>query len=189
MPTITMLDFIDRQRDPNQGLTHWEISDEELLQRVRDNWDKQRPGYRDGVILVPIPSEGIKAAIRILQPGDPLVGAYVARREGETPRKTFRYEAPGSIAEAKSQPVSTDVVLYHRDVLAEDSTFIEDEWGIVTVLGKLCGPDEEEPMHPETLMANHFHDDGGSQTGMSPEEFEDALRKSYWYWRDKAFLG
>ena len=188
-PTISMLRFMDRQRDPNQGLTHWEISDAELIQRIQDNWDNRRPGYREGVVLVPISSEGIKAGIRILQPGDPLTGSYNPRREGETPRKTLRYMTPGSIADAKITPVSTDVVLYHQDVLAEDDTFIDEEWGIVTVLGKLCGADQEEPMDPTTLMANHFHDDGGSQTGMTPEEFEKALRASYWHWRDKAILG
>ncbi len=44
-------------------------------------------------------------------------------------------------------------------------------------------------MDPNTMMANHFHDDGGTQTGMSSEEFVRALRKSYFFWRDKALIG
>jgi hypothetical protein len=39
-----------------------------------------------------------------------------------------------------------------------------------------------------TLIANHFELDGGTATGMSPEEFEWALRESVLFWKDKALL-
>jgi len=188
-PSIAMSPFVDRQRDPNSGLTHWEITDEELLKRVQENFDLQRPGYRDGVVLVPVSPDGFKAGIRVLQEGDKLRGSYKARRDGETPRMSVWYECPTPISEAKVTPRSVDVVLYHRDVLAEDETYVETEWNVICVLGKFCSAEDEEPMIPQTLMANHFGDDGGSATGMSPEAFEAALKASYYYWRDKVMLG
>jgi hypothetical protein len=33
------------------------------------------------------------------------------------------------------------------------------------------GSSEPDPMPPETLMANHFHESGGTATGMSDSEF------------------
>jgi hypothetical protein len=93
------------------------------------------------------------------------------------------------VAEAKTEPLSVDVVLYHRDTLAEGGDLVSQEWSVIAVLGKFCLEGVEEPMTPETLMANHFKDDGGTATGMTHEEFQEALRRSYFYWRDKAFLG
>lgn len=189
MPTFGINSFADRNRQKSSGLTHWEFSDEELLKRVSDNWERRRPGYRDGVVLVPVPPEGFKAATRTLQEGDVLQGVYKARRAGETPRKTVGYKSPIPVEEAKVTPQSVDIVLYHRDTLAEADEFITADWDVITVLGKFCPSEEDEPMPPDTLMANHFLDDGGTSTEMTPAKFEAALRRSYFYWRDKALLG
>lgn len=179
--------FLDRQRDPNCRFTHWTIPDEEVLSRLNAQWDQQKPGYRPDVILVSITPDGFFCPVRELEPGDILRGTYEARREGEKPRKTLFYDCPTSPAEAKSPAVSVDVVLYSKAALAEDGQNIEGDWSIVAVN---ANPTEEEaPMDPNTMMANHFHDDGGTQTGMSAEEFEEALRKSYFHWRGKALIG
>ncbi len=188
-PVIGINDFLARQRDPNCGLTHWEFPDEEILRLTREGWNKRRPGYRAGVVLVPVPTKGFKAGVRILQEGDELQGSYKARRAGETPRKTLAYVSPVPVAEAKTEPLSVDVALYHKNVLAEGGEIVSPEWSIIAVLGKFCPEAVEEPMTPETLMANHFQDSGGTATGMTSEEFQEALRRSYFYWRDKAFLG
>lgn len=186
-PTVSFNKFLDRQRDPTSPLTTWTIPDYELLARIATNWDSQRPGYRDGVILVPIDPTGFLGAIRVLMDGDKLVGVYQprCRERGELPRKHFYFDGKGLVF-PKSTPVSVDVVLYHKDVLAESDEVIDTDWSVITILGKLCGPEMEEPMPPETLMANHFQDSGGTATGMTPEQFQEALRKSYFYWRDKA---
>jgi hypothetical protein len=189
MTLLGLNKFLDRQRDPNGGLTHWEFSDEELLRRIEAGWEKRRPGYREGVVLVPVPAKGFRAGLRVLQEGDELKGSYKARQAGETPRKALAYVSPVPVAEAKTEPLSVDVVLYHRDVLAEGGDIVTTEWSAIAVLGKFCPEGVEEPMTPDTLMANHFQDSGGTATGMSPEEFQEALRRSYFYWRDKAFLG
>jgi len=158
------------------------MSDEELLAMILENWRDRRQGYRSGVVLVPVPPEGFFSATRVLNKGDRLVGEYKTRRKGEVPRKTLYVQSD----EGKTTPVSVDVVLYRKEVLAEGGEKCPTDWSVITILGKLCGSEKEEPMDPNTLMANHFQDSGGTATGMSPQEFEEALRKSYFYWRNKA---
>lgn len=81
-----------------------------------------------------------------------------------------------------------DAVLYHKDTLAEgnENSDLSADYEVVTFLPR--GTEEEQPLAPETLMANHFLDSGGTATGMSPEEFEQALKKSYAYWRNRMLI-
>jgi hypothetical protein len=48
--------------------------------------------------------------------------------------------------------------------------------------------DEPEPMHPNTLMANHFHASGGTNTMMGDALFMAKLSASFNYWKDKAMV-
>lgn len=81
--------------------------------------------------------------------------------------------------------------LYASSVLAEDGDnelpAEPGNWEIVSFKPRLCV--ESEPIRPEILMANHFHDEGGTQTGMTDSEFVAALRVSRSYWNDKITLG
>lgn len=142
------------------------------------------PGYRDGVILVPLQLEGTGVSIKhrtiTLKPDDVLDAAYVARVEGETPRKrVLMNKCLEDLEDAKY----VFVVLYRQDVLAEDGTIIGAEWGVVTHLTSQTA--EPEPMHPDTLIANHYTLDGGTSTKMNPSEFESKLGVSIEFWRDK----
>ncbi len=86
--------------------------------------------------------------------------------------------------EGKSLARRVDVVLYRHDVLAENNEQSSDaEWEIVSVNG--LPTEDEAPMSPGTLMANHFQISGGTATHMTSEQFEAALRRSFLYWRDK----
>ena len=60
------------------------------------------------------------------------------------------------------------------------------EWEIIAVNAHITN--EEVPIQPNTLIANHFQLDGGTATGMSAVEFEEALRKSVLFWKDKAMV-
>lgn len=160
---------------------------EGLIKRVLDAWDKRTPGYTDGVILVAVDPYDDRDyplftdPVTTLQDGDTFTGVYTSRYKGETPRKKLTIDSQGrDLTYAKF----VRVVLYSREKLAEkDEDRTGCDWDIITILGSQT--DEETPMPPETLMANHFGDSGGSNTNMSPEAFQEALRKSYWYWRDK----
>ena len=155
---------------------------ENLLIEIKANLHQAKPGYREGVIIVPISPAPFRAAIRTLQAGDVLTGNYVSRQQGEEPRKTVK------VASLEADPVvAVDAVLYSRDTLAEggENSDLSADYEVVTILVKIS---EDQPMPPETLMANHFLADGGTQTNMTAEEFESALRKSFNFWKNKALV-
>lgn len=163
--------------------THWTLSDDNLLERVRESWHLAQTGYRDGVVVVPVHPSGFFSPVVFLQPGDQFVGSYKSRQPGETPRKSTAVLRPNA---AKSAAVGVNVICYHRDVLAEDNEQFDAEWAIVSVNARITH--ENEPMTVGTLLANHFKADGGTDTKMTPAQFETALRTSYNYWKDKGKL-
>jgi hypothetical protein len=157
-------------------------SEEDLLARVREGFDNSKPGYRDGVILVPIRPEGCESGTVKLHEGITMHAEFTARREGEEPRLQITAEGE------KSPSVAVDVILYASTVLAEDGDNelpAEDgNWEVVSINGRPTV--DEEPIQPQVLIANHFQLDGGTATGMSASKFEEALKESVLYWKDKA---
>lgn len=203
---IGINDFVRRQTSESE-FTHFEGSWDRVVALVEENFDKAKPGYRDGVCLVPVPAEGFYCGVVELQEGDKLVGTYKSRRPGEEPRKELRVlrprsfwpgpamiehghdpkERPPKRGSGKSPCLYVDVVLYSRETLQEgDEECTGCDWDIVSVNGRMT--EEEAPIHPNTLIANHFKLDGGTATGMSPEQFETALRESVLYWKNKAMI-
>ena len=135
--------------------------------------------------LVPLSGEGFYTGVVKLQPGDALVGAYKARRPGETPRKSVFAVNDGS--RSKVQASHVDIVLYRADVLAEDNDRSTDaDWEIISINAR--DTEAEQPISPGALIANHLQLDGGTATGMSAEEFVEKLRESVEYWGDRALL-
>jgi hypothetical protein len=187
-PTIGINDFVRRQTAESE-FTHFEATFEVVANLAREFFNEAKPGYKDGVCLVPVPPEGFYTGVVELTEGDVLVGKYRARRPGEEPRKAVHAAREGAWAEgrSKSPAVAVDVVLYRKDVLAENGENTTDcDWEIVSINGRITV--EDQPSHPDTLIANHFGLSGGTLTGMSPEEFEAALRESVLYWKNKAML-
>jgi len=220
IPTVTLTigasGFVRRQTMGSE-FTHFD-DDSKSLNSGEEEWDKvvqlaikhfhsAKPGYRDGVCLVPVPGEHFHTGVVTLKEGDELRGRYEARRKGEEPRKTQRvhrtarlYPGPGAIERGedpnnwrpnpdagKQQCVAVDIVLYSRSVLeGEGEETTGADYDIVAVNGRIT--EAEQPIHPDTLIANHFGLDGGTPTNMTPEQFEAALRESILYWKDKAML-
>jgi len=155
----------------------------EIVAEVTANFHLAKPGYRDGVLLVPVEPSRFLGQIVVLREGELLIGSYRKRAAGELPRKDVR-----SAELRRTEPVAVDIVLYHRDVLAEggENSDMSADYEIIKVITKVIT--EDQPMPPETLMANNFLDSGGTATHMSDSEFVAALRKSYFFWRDKATL-
>ena len=80
-----------------------------------------------------------------------------------------------------------EIVLYHKDVLAEDNERSTDaDWEIVSINASPVKGDM--PIAPGVLMANHFHWSGGTVTNMSDEEFVKQLKISAEWWIDKCLL-
>lgn len=181
MPTIHINSFVRRQT-AESPFSHWTFGDDELLKRVHAGFAKRQPGYRPDVYCVPIDPEGVFSAVKLLQPGDKLIGGFSSRREGEEPRK-HTYAANG----AKSPAVKVDVVIYSHAALVEDDDAETDaDFEIISVNASPTANDM--PIHPMTLLANHFGADGGTATGMTAEQLETQLRESYAYWANKAMV-
>ena len=164
----------DRNADISQGY---------VLQKVIDNFHRAVKGYRDGVLLVPINPSKFTCPVVQLKGGEYLFGKFESRIPTEDPRKKI------SVLGGTPLPaLSVDVVLYSTKVLAEDGEDYDHsaDYEVVTILAKPCIG--EQPMPPETLMANHFKISGGTATNMNPEEFEKALKESFLFWKDKALL-
>ena len=183
MTQIAVSPFVRRQTS-NSRFSHYEGTWEKLLDLVTYHFRMKhtKPGYRDGVVLVEVPPEGFKSGVAVLKPGDKLTGTYEARQEGEDPRKSTCV-----VGGEKMPAVSVEVVLYRHDVLVETGEHsCNADWEIISVN---ANPVEGEmPINPGTLMANHFQISGGTATGMSDSEFVAALRDSFLWWRDKAFV-
>jgi hypothetical protein len=180
--------FVKRQT-PDSSFTHFEGEEEQFLKRVEANYQAGNfeQGYREGVILVVLTgddTDGFQTPLKTLAEGDELVGAFKVRREGETPRITVN--AKPKFLQNRKQPCErVEIVCYSHDVLAEDKENETDKpWEIISING--CPTNEPVPINPDVLMHNHFGSDGGTQTNMTPEQFEEAMRESFNYWKDKA---
>jgi len=216
-PTIGVNPFVLRQTAESE-FTHFDDGSPDVTEAqswakivalVEAHFAEAGGSYHQGggVILVPVPPEHFHTGVTRLKEGDKLVGAYEARRAGEEPRKTLRvhrepriYPDPGAIERGadpngwspnpeagKRRCVAVDIVLYKRETLEKNGEECTGaDWDIISVNGRIT--EEPQPIHPDTLIANHFELDGGTATEMSPEKFESALRESVLYWKDKAML-
>lgn len=184
---IHIAKFVRRQTQDSQ-YTHWILSDEDLLERIEAAFDRSKPGYREGVLLVPIDPQGFYTSIVTLAEGDKLAGTFKRRVAKEDPRKSVvRDRGDTPLAELKQPAAKVDIILYRDDVLAEDKDDTGHEWNIISV--NAYPTEEEAPIHPDVLIANHFHLSGGTKTNLTPEDFESKLRVSVLYWKDKAMVG
>jgi hypothetical protein len=181
MPTVAVSRFVRRQT-PESRFGHFAGPWSRVVDLVIENFDRARQGYRDGVILVPVPPEGFFTSVVTLRDGDHLAGTYEPRMPGEEPRKSTVVVGRG-----KSPAVGCEIVLYRADVLAEnDERSADAEWEIISVnANPVEGP---VPMDPGTLMANHFQISGGTATNMDDAAFVATLRESFLWWRDKAYV-
>ena len=177
--------FVQRQTRDSR-FSYFDGTDDELLVRIQQAWESAKPGYREGVILIPVEPTGFFSSVVKLQEGDTLSGSFEARREGEKPRKTL--VANGR---PKLPARHVDVVLYNTLVLAEeeDNELPEgiNSWEVISIN---ASPElHEPPINPNVLMHNHFGSSGGTKTYLNDEDFVAMLRHSFAYWSDKALAG
>ena len=191
MPRSIHINSTARRQTPESGHSHFEGTDEQLLRAIEINMDTAKTGYRDGVLLVSVPPHGFKAGVVRLKEGDKLVGAYTPRLKGEGPRKHLYVKrvqsyVPRRMIE-KESAVAVEIVLYRNDVLDETNEAESDcDWEVISINARAFK--EELPIHPMTLIANHFQLEGGTATNKTPEEFEVALKKSVLAWQGLAML-
>jgi hypothetical protein len=179
MPTIHFSTFARKRHVASSQYSHFDISEQEVLERVMNSHDRWIQGYRSGVILVPIDPQGFWSSTAVLNERDTIHGDYRPRKEGEEPRKsTWIYGD-------KVPALAVDVVLYSHDVLQEgDEAESLADYEIISINAHPTN-ENNVPMRPGTLMANHFTLSGGTATNMSPEAFVASLKRSVMYWKDK----
>ena len=174
--------FASRQT-PESRFSHFEGTEQELLELVFENFHQSKEGYRDGVRLVTVSPDCFKSGVVQLNKGDVLQGTFEARKEGEVPRKvvttTGRQKLPARYVE---------IILYRRDVLEEDPNYTAAaDWEIISI--NASPTNKAVPIPPSALIANHFKMSGGTNTKYTAFEFEEALRESVMFWYDKAMCG
>ena len=179
MPIIAVSQFVRRQT-PESEFSYYDGNWEDLATMATTYFAQAHPGYRDGVCLIPVPPNNFYTSITQLNEGDEFEGVYLPRQAGETPRKRI-WKKNGQ----KMPAQSCELVLYRHDVLAENhEQSCDTDWEIISIN---ASPQTEGgvPLTVGTLLANHFQDSGGTATHLNPEELVDALRVSYFYWKDK----
>lgn len=169
MTTIKTNPFTHRQT-PDSSFGHFNGSWEELEALVLSHFDKAKPGYRDGVVLVPVPPEGFMSSILKVSGDTSLWASFGPRRKGEAPFIQVVAKGTGS----KVPATHVDIVLYRHDVLVENSEHSCDaDWEIVSVNCRVT--EEETPMDPVTMARNFLHLEGGTKGDFSAEDFAKSI--------------
>jgi hypothetical protein len=183
---ISTNNFVYRQHSTSR-FSHFDGTPEEVIELVKENWDSQEPGYRDGVVLVSVPVDRFYSGVVELEEGQPLFGSFVPRKKDEDPEKVI---VTGSRDKLKAGHVQ--VVVYKTSVLAEDDDNClpnddPDNWEIVSI--NASPTDGPLPITPSALMRNHFGGAGGTATNMTSEEFVSTLKEAWECWKSKAMCG
>ncbi len=168
--TIGINKFVLRQTAGSK-YSHYVGSWEELRALTEKHFAEAKPGYRDGVLLVPVPSDGFFSGVVELTPDTPLKAVFEARKKGEAP-----YVQVEALGGAKLPAKVVDVVLYRRDVLladGADKVSTEAEWEVISLNARPTeGP---EPLTPMAMARNLLELPGGTKATYSAEEFARAI--------------
>ncbi len=171
---IGVSNFVKRQTK-NSSHGYFDGSWEELVKLVSDNFNKHIPGYRQGVVLVPLPPEGFYTAMCKIDENSMLETTFESRQDGEEPvLKTV-------VVNGKKSPAKfVNIVLYSHEVLMEtNEQSTDDEWEIISINASLV---ENEPMNPITMARNMLQKKGGTKGEYTGLQFAEAL----WFWREYA---
>jgi hypothetical protein len=166
-----------RRQTKDSPYSYWTGSDEELLKRVRSAKASDiKPGYKDGVIIVPVDPDGFYSGVVELTGDSVITGHFGARRENEEP--VLEVRATGHKVPAKF----VEVILYSKEAL-DGEVGSGADWDIISINGRAT--EEEEPMHPVAMARNQLRRVGGS-----PAEYtSDQWAKAVWYWAKRAMHG
>ena len=177
MQDLDINDFVKRQTR-NSRFSYYDGTWEALIKLVEKHFDKQKQGYRKGVILIPVPSKDFYTSICKVDKDSIFETKFEARREGEEPIKTT------ILKNGKKTPAKfVNIVLYRHDVLLENNENSTDaDWEIISINASLL---ENEPMHPMTMARNMLHKEGGTQAKYTGQQFAEAL----WFWKDYVLYG
>ena len=207
MQKVAVNSFVRRQTADSK-FSHFGGSEHELVGLVLKNFERAMPGYRDGVILVPVPPEKFFSGVVEVTESTPLQATFGARRKGEAP-----YIDVVAVGGDKLPAQAVDVVLYRHDVLGDEATECPGchrlgmwpplnemagcpqtcevcggtghraKWEIVSLNARPTA--EVEPMTPMAMARNFLAMAGGTKADYTAEEFAKAIV----YWSARAMRG
>ena len=117
-PVLKRLHLNSFARDrhvPGEAISHFGGTEQELGRKVAAGFKNWKPGYRPGVILVPVDPKGFFTAVTTLRKGEYATVKFDSRRAGESPRIGL----PTVRRRRKPAAKAVDIVLYASNVLAE----------------------------------------------------------------------
>ena len=172
MDSIAINNFVKRQIK-NSRFSYYDGTWEELIKLIEDNFNNQIQGYRDGVILIPVPPNKFYTSICKIDENSILESKFKPRREGEDPVKRIVVKN-GKKTTAKF----VQIVMYRHDVLLENNENSTDaDWEVISINASIV---ENEPMHPITMARNMLDKTGGTKAEYTGRQFAEAL----WFWKD-----
>jgi len=170
--SIGVNDFVKRQTQ-NSRYSYFDDTWEELVRLVKLNWCFKKEGYRDGVILVPLPPTKFYTSMCEITKDSVFETKFVSRREDEEPIKRTSLKNG-----EKTRANFADIVLYRYDVLRENSEQTGDcEWEIISIN---ASPIENIPMQAMTMARNMLNEEGGTKAEYTGQQFAESL----WFWKD-----
>lgn len=175
---IAVNQFVERQTADSR-FSHFAGTWEELVELVKANFEKAKPGYRDGVMTVPVPADGFFSGVVELTEDTPLKAEFSARRKGED-----AYINVVAVGGNKIPAKSVEIVVYRHDVLEADGDASTDaEWEIISINARPT--DESEPMTPVAMARNFLGMAGGTTAEYTAQQFAEAII----YWSKRAMKG
>lgn len=176
VPSISISSFARRQTADSK-FSHYEGPIENVAGIAARQWEKRKPGYREGVVLVPCGPSGFCCGVVRVSEETKLRATFSARSEGEAPFLSI--EAVGG---EKAPAVAVDLVLYRRDVLGSDASTGAD-WEVVSINARTTF--EDEPLTPMAMARNFLCLDGGTRATYTAQEFAESIA----HWSRRAMIG
>ena len=184
MNTTVYINSFVRRQTKNSGKTYTALSFEEISKIAEDQLKKNlyNKGYRDGVILIPVPSEYIHNFIcpyTKITDETKLIAKLERRRPKEEPYIQIR-----ALNGLPLQAGKVDLVLYHYDVLKEtNEQESQGTWELIAFHAIPEGIDKM-PMGPITMMRNQLELPGGTKGYYKSKQWAESVN----FWQKYATL-
>jgi hypothetical protein len=168
--------FVKRQTADSK-FSHFNGTWEALIALVVACFSNQKPGYRDGVILVTVPADGFFAGVCKATDKLTYKTTFEARRQGEA-----SFLQTVAIGAEKLPAKVVEIVLYSHGTLGADAT-TEEPWEAISINARTTeGP---EPLTPVAMARNQKELPGGTKASYSPEEWAESVL----YWSEHVMIG
>jgi hypothetical protein len=177
--SIGWSDFARRRHVPGGTHAWFAGTFEELLDLVREHWDRRGPGAGrtglDEVVVVPVPAARFVGSTVLVKDDTPLFAALDRRQPHEEPYIRVTADGP------REPALHAAVVLYSAATLLENggTRTGEYDWEVVSLQASAVA---DEPMHPVTMARNFLAKPGGTFAPYTAQQFAEAV----WYWSRRA---